>query len=115
MFKKLKNLVLVCTLLLVCVCLSKVNLFATKYLPETQNKDVQKIISILKENDVPQNKIDILVQKFLNKELWDCFKEEYKHIPPQIKRKNFEKTIYPDGSFRIIKIESVNNNKRSYK
>ncbi len=97
------------------VCLLNVNSFTTKYSPETQNKDVQKIISILKENDVPQNKIDILVQKFLNKELWDCFKEEYKHISPQIKRKNFEKTVYPDGSFRIIKIESVKNNKRSYK
>ena len=62
------------------------------------NEDFAKIENALMAENVPEEKIENLIEKLGNGELWDSMKEEYKDIRPQIVKDNYMKTIYPDGS-----------------
>lgn len=48
-----------------------------------------------------------LINKLVNGELWDSMNPLYEDLKPQIKSENYNKTIYPDGSFKVIEIEEI--------
>ena len=68
-------------------------------------KELQELRDELKKEDVSKKDRDVLIKKLENGEPWDSMKSKYKDLKPQIKSKNYSKTIYPDGSYSIISIE----------
>ena len=79
-----------------------------QYTPE----EIQEVRAVLKEESVPEDKIDGLVYKLQHGIPWDSFNSKYKDLKPQIVRDGYQKTIYPDGSYvvsEIIPIEPESN------
>lgn len=68
---------------------------------------VEELVQILKSENVPQSDIHTLVQKYQSGEIFDCYKEEYKWIQPQVNEPDYKKTVYPDGSYIIVKAEKI--------
>lgn len=68
------------------------------------NQDFTEIEKALLSENVPEEKVEGLIEKLENGELWDSMKEEYRNIKPQIAEDSYKKTIYPDGSFVIDEV-----------
>lgn len=65
------------------------------------SEEIQEVRAVLKEENVPEDKIDGLVYKLQHDIPWDSFNKKYKDLKPQIVMDGYEKTIYPDGSFLV--------------
>lgn len=66
------------------------------------------VVEELRQEGVSERDINNLMEKLDNGELWDCMKEEYSDLKPQIDTDRYKKTIYPDGSFKIAEIKPIN-------
>ena len=67
-----------------------------------------EVVKELKQEGVSERDINNLMEKLDNGELWDCMKDEYRDLRPQIDTDRYKKTIYPDGSFKIAEIKPIN-------
>lgn len=65
------------------------------------SEEIQEVRAVLKEESVPEDKIDGLVYKLQHDIPWDSFNKKYKDLKPQIVMDGYQKTIYPDGSFLV--------------
>lgn len=72
-----------------------------------------EVVKELRQEGVSERDINNLMGKLDNGELWDCMKEEYSDLKPQIETDRYKKTIYPDGSFRIAEIKLINGVSKS--
>lgn len=72
-----------------------------------------EVVKELRQEGVSERDINNLMGKLDNGELWDCMKEEYSDLKPQIETDRYKKTIYPDGSFRIVEIKLINGVSKS--
>lgn len=66
------------------------------------------VVEELRQEGVSERDINNLMEKLDKGELWDCMKEEYSDLKPQIDTDRYKKTIYPDGSFKIAEIKPIN-------
>ncbi len=73
------------------------------------DETIEHVILEARKEGVSEEKIEGLVNKLKNGETFDSFKEEFKHIEPQIITEDYRKTIYPDGSFVIETFENIND------
>lgn len=71
------------------------------------SEDLEKIEDELRQEGVKDEDIEKLINKLVNNEIWDSMNPLYEDLKPQIKSKNYSKTIYPDGSFKIVEIEEI--------
>lgn len=67
-----------------------------------------EVVKELRQEGVSERDINNLMEKLDNGELWDCMKDEYSDLKPQINTDRYKKTIYPDGSFKIAEIKPIN-------
>lgn len=69
--------------------------------------NIAKLEDTLLQEGVSKEQTKNLIEKLKNGEEWDCIKEEYADLEPQIARRDYSKTIYPDGSYKIIEINEM--------
>lgn len=72
-----------------------------------------EVVKELRQEGVSERDINNLMEKLDNGELWDCMKEEYSDLKPKIDTDRYKKTIYPDGSFKIVEIKPINGVSKS--
>lgn len=70
------------------------------------------IVEELRNEQVPEDKIKILLNKLENGQIWDSMNPDYSHIKPQILKNGYSKTIFPDGSLIISSIKEVDVNNK---
>lgn len=75
---------------------------------EISKDNIEKLRQELKDNDVSESDIEGLITKLENGEIFDCYKEEYNNLKPQIINESTEKTIYPDGSYVVTSTIPIN-------
>lgn len=79
----------------------------SKTIMEMTEKDFLNLKEELLLENVSEEQANKLIVKLKNGEIWDSMKKEFSDIQPQIIDDNYEKTIYPDGSFTIIKSKDI--------
>lgn len=93
-------------LIIICIVIFSIVPVYAKSIKQNNNESGSKaeyeIRKMLKNEGSDDKTIDKLILKLKNGELWDSFKPEYKKIKPQIDTPNYKKTVYPDGSMRIV-------------
>lgn len=72
-----------------------------------------EVVKELRQEGVSERDINNLMGKLDNGELWDCMKEEYSDLKPQIETDRYKKTIYPDGSFKVAEIKPLNEESKT--
>ncbi|WP_295148410.1 hypothetical protein [uncultured Peptoniphilus sp.] len=72
-----------------------------------------EVVKELKQEGVSERDINNLMEKLDNGELWDCMKDEYRDLRPQIDTDRYKKTIYPDGSFKVAEIKPLNEESKT--
>lgn len=70
-------------------------------------KQESEIRAFLQEEDVSYEDQNVLIQKIKDDIPWDCYKKEYRNLQPQIVHEGYEKTVYPDGSFKVDCVEEA--------
>lgn len=70
-------------------------------------KQESEIRAFLQEEDVSYDDQNVLIQKIKDDIPWDCYKKEYRNLQPQVVHEGYEKTVYPDGSFKVDCVEEA--------
>lgn len=79
----------------------------SKAITEMTEKDFLNLKEELLLENVSEEQANNLIVKLKNGEIWDSMKKEFSDIQPQIIDDNYEKTIYPDGSFTIVELKDI--------
>lgn len=102
MFKKL-----LCFALMLIILSSSTMILAEEVSTEKQLDG--EVLNVIKEKlrtyNVSEDTIQNLIEKLHNGEIWDSLSGEYHDLEPQIVENGYSKTIYPDGSIKVEKVE----------
>ena len=70
-------------------------------------QEIEEIEKELRGEGVKEGDIDNLINKLVNGNPWDSMNPMYDDLAPQIQTPNYSKTVYPDGSFKIVEVEEI--------